>query len=85
MIKVVKEDVTYGPDELCLSMLKLDFGLDGQFSWGGHVWVSNTDSHPQLMVEQVASIKKYKRPEILSLQAGAPLVRQSTQCHLECK
>ena len=86
MIKVVKEDVTYGPDELCLSMLKLDFGLDGQFSWGGHVWVSNTDSHPQLMVEQVASFchhRKYKRSEILSLRAGAPLVRQSTQCHLE--
>ena len=52
-VKVVKEDITYGPDELCLSMLKLDFGLGGQFSWQGHIWVSNTDSEPQILVEQL--------------------------------
>ena len=87
-VKVIKEDVTYGPDELCLSMLKLDFGLGGQFSWRGHVWVSNTDSEPQLLVERLDRVDQVGKVSFLSpenflgqksvlqehsLQQGSPL------------
>ena len=64
-MKVVKEDVTYGPDELCLSGLELDFGISGQFKWRGHLWVSNTDSEPQLMVEQEPRLGQVKQVTIV--------------------
>ena len=60
MVRVVKEDVTYGPEELCLSGLGLDFGISGQFKWRGHLWVSNTDSEPQLMVDQEHRLEQVK-------------------------
>ena len=65
MVRVVKEDVTYGPDELCLSGLELDFGISGQFKWRGHLWVSNTDSEPQLMVEQEPRLGQVKQVTIV--------------------
>ena len=40
-VRVVKEDMTWGPDELCLALLKLDFGEEGTFTWAGAQWISN--------------------------------------------
>jgi len=86
-VKVIKEDVTYGPDELCLSMLKLDFGLGGQFSWRGHVWVSNTDSQPQFLVEQLDGVEQehYLQGSPLNVISKArkeKVVAEQTSCRL---
>ena len=77
MVRVVKEDVTYGPDELCLSGLELDFGISGQFKWRGHLWVSNTDSEPQLMVEQEHRLEQVKQVTI-ALHCRSDQVEQNT-------